>query len=70
VKHKVDETSSDLWAKTVGWYTADIDGKECLFSLLYEALKAYDEVASPSSLNHPDEVIKNEKLKLRRLGRE
>ncbi len=34
VKNVLDEKSSDLWAKSVGWYSADIDGGEHYFSLL------------------------------------
>lgn len=31
-----------MWAKSVGWYIVDINGKERSFSLLSDALRAYD----------------------------
>lgn len=42
VRNVVDKSSSDHWAKIVGWYVASIDGKDQPFSLLSDALKAYD----------------------------
>lgn len=42
VKNVTDSKSKDLWAKHVGWYVATIDGEEYSFSLLSDALKAYD----------------------------
>eukprot|EP00581_Thalassiosira_minuscula_P013910 CAMPEP_0183712662 /NCGR_PEP_ID=MMETSP0737-20130205/7738_1 /TAXON_ID=385413 /ORGANISM="Thalassiosira miniscula, Strain CCMP1093" /LENGTH=297 /DNA_ID=CAMNT_0025941321 /DNA_START=283 /DNA_END=1172 /DNA_ORIENTATION=+ len=42
VKNVTDRTSSDLWAKHVGWYVADVDDHERTFSLLSDALRAYD----------------------------
>ena len=63
VKNVVDEKSSDLWANLVGWYTADINGEEHIFSLLSDALRAYDahvmeitqHTAKKSQLNLPEE---------------
>ena len=63
MKNVVDEKSSDLWANLVGWYTADINGEEHIFSLLSDALRAYDahvmessqHTAKKSQLNLPEE---------------
>ena len=42
VRNVVDKESSDVWARSVGWYVANINGKELPFSLLSDALRAYD----------------------------
>jgi len=42
VKNVTDKRSSDSWAKVVGWYLVDIDGKTQKFSTLIGALRAYD----------------------------
>lgn len=49
VRNVVDQESSDLWANLVGWYTADINGEELQFSLLSDALRAYDSHVMQSS---------------------
>lgn len=43
VKNVLDRKSIDKWAKIVGWYVASIDGQEQPFSLLSNALRAYDD---------------------------
>jgi len=53
VRNVVDEKSSDMWARSVGWYVANIDGEERPFSLLSDALRAYDaHVIQSSHLLH------------------
>ncbi|KAL9180597.1 hypothetical protein ACHAXT_011050 [Thalassiosira profunda] len=55
--------ADDRYARTIGWYTANIDGEDCSFSLLSEAMRAYDssvvrrkvEKTRPCDLNLPDE---------------
>jgi len=42
VKAVTDRQSDDPWAKHVGWYVAKIDGRDHTFSLLSDALRAYD----------------------------
>lgn len=42
VKTVTDRQSDDPWAKHVGWYVATIDGQDHTFSLLSDALRAYD----------------------------
>ncbi len=47
VRNVVDESSDDLWAKTVGWYAVVIGGRgeadtEQFFSRLSDAVRAYD----------------------------
>mmetsp|Transcript_27682 Transcript_27682/g.59121 ORF Transcript_27682/g.59121 Transcript_27682/m.59121 type:complete len:772 (-) Transcript_27682:404-2719(-) len=42
VKNVVDKTSNDAWAKHVGWYVATFDEEEHTFSLISDALRAYD----------------------------
>ena len=42
VRTVTDSQSEDEWAKDVGWYVATIDGEEHTFSLLSDALRAYD----------------------------
>ena len=54
VRNVVDEESSDMWAKSVGWYVADINGEERPFSLLSDALRAYDAYVMQSSHNTDD----------------
>ena len=51
VKNVVDKGSSDLWANLVGWYTTDINGEELPFSLLSDALRAYDDHVMQSSMH-------------------
>ena len=51
VRNVIDEESSDMWAKSVGWYVVDIDGEERPFSLLSDALRAYDAHVMQSSLH-------------------
>ena len=56
VRNVVDEESSDMWARSVGWYVADINGKERSFSLLSDALRAYDaHVIQSSRYLHTDD---------------
>lgn len=63
VRTVVDPKANDPWARDVGWYVAKIDGEERAFSLLSDALRAYDDsvvnrmgaTTKPSSLNFPDE---------------
>ncbi|KAL7495143.1 hypothetical protein ACHAWT_006204 [Skeletonema menzelii] len=63
VKNLRDGRSSDVWAKVVGWYVADIDGKKQKFSTLVSALRAYDasmikkkgDQTKESDLNLPEE---------------
>jgi len=31
-----------MWARSVGWYVANVNGEERPFSLLSDALRAYD----------------------------
>ena len=38
----VDETSTDEWAKDVGYHQATIDGQVYSYPLLSDALRAYD----------------------------
>jgi len=55
VRNAVDEESSDMWARSVGWYVANINGEERPFSLLSDALRAYDaHVVMQSSHNTDD----------------
>ena len=49
VRNVVDEESSDMWARSVGWYVANINGEERSFSLLSDALRAYDAHVMQSS---------------------
>ena len=42
VRNVVDRNSGDYWAKHVGWYVATFDDEEHTFSLLSDALRAYD----------------------------
>ena len=42
VRTVTDRQSDDPWAKHVGWYVATIDGEDHTFSLLSDALRAYD----------------------------
>ncbi|KAL7549166.1 hypothetical protein ACHAWF_012441 [Thalassiosira exigua] len=42
VTRKFDKTSSDKWAKEVGWFEVVIDGKPLTYSLLSDAMKAHD----------------------------
>ncbi|KAL9189450.1 hypothetical protein ACHAXT_009125 [Thalassiosira profunda] len=42
VRNVTDKRSKDLWAKHCGYYEATIDGKMHTFSLLADALRAYD----------------------------
>jgi len=42
VRTVTDRHSDDPWAKHVGWYVATIDGEDHTFSLLSDALRAYD----------------------------
>ena len=57
VRNVVDEESSDMWARSVGWYVADVNGEERPFSLLSDALRAYDAHVMQSSqhLHHTDD---------------
>ncbi|KAL7526567.1 hypothetical protein ACHAXR_004615, partial [Thalassiosira sp. AJA248-18] len=58
-----DPSLSGQWAGVTGWYTATIDGEEYSFSLLSEAMRAYDASVvrrngaktKPSDLNLPKE---------------
>ena len=43
VRHVKDGSSSDRYAKEIGWYVATIGRKEKSFALLYDAMKASDE---------------------------
>jgi len=55
VRNVVDEETSDVWARSVGWYVANINGEELCFSLLSDALRAYDaHVMQSSHHNHTD----------------
>jgi len=42
VRTVTDRHTDDPWAKHVGWYVATIDGEDHTFSLLSDALRAYD----------------------------
>mmetsp|Transcript_8925 Transcript_8925/g.15776 ORF Transcript_8925/g.15776 Transcript_8925/m.15776 type:complete len:866 (-) Transcript_8925:73-2670(-) len=64
VKNVTDRTSCDMWARHVGWYVATIDDVEHTFSLLSDALRAYDAAivrsnggssTNASSLNLPED---------------
>ena len=65
VRNVVDEKSSDMWARSVGWYVADISGEEHTFSLLSDALRAYDtHVVMQSSHTYLQTDDKNSQLNL------
>eukprot|EP00986_Skeletonema_menzelii_P013768 scaffold8377_cov139-Skeletonema_menzelii.AAC.4 len=63
VRNVRDKSSSDCYAKEIGWYVATIGGEEKSFSTLYEAMKKSDEYTikvkkenvRKSDLNLPDE---------------
>ncbi|KAL7536345.1 hypothetical protein ACHAXR_007102, partial [Thalassiosira sp. AJA248-18] len=62
VRNVTDKKSKDQWAKMVGWYVAAIDGEKHPFSLLADALRAYDAsvvrskgVLKESELNLPED---------------
>eukprot|EP00579_Thalassiosira_antarctica_P003270 CAMPEP_0201904980 /NCGR_PEP_ID=MMETSP0902-20130614/56276_1 /ASSEMBLY_ACC=CAM_ASM_000551 /TAXON_ID=420261 /ORGANISM="Thalassiosira antarctica, Strain CCMP982" /LENGTH=1143 /DNA_ID=CAMNT_0048439085 /DNA_START=159 /DNA_END=3590 /DNA_ORIENTATION=+ len=63
VKNVLDEHATDQWARMIGWHVATIDGQERHFSLLTDALRAYDASVvqqegaktKPSWLNLPAE---------------
>ena len=64
VRNVVDEESSDMWAKSVGWYVVDINGEERPFSLLSDALRAYDAHVMQSSYHLQTDVKKYSQLNL------
>ncbi|KAL7427247.1 hypothetical protein ACHAXM_000762 [Skeletonema potamos] len=72
VKNVTDKRSSDSWAKVVGWYAVNIDGKTQNFSTLIGALRAYDasvikmkgNQTKESDLNLPQEY--RDKISLRK----
>eukprot|EP00579_Thalassiosira_antarctica_P026811 CAMPEP_0202004042 /NCGR_PEP_ID=MMETSP0905-20130828/9464_1 /ASSEMBLY_ACC=CAM_ASM_000554 /TAXON_ID=420261 /ORGANISM="Thalassiosira antarctica, Strain CCMP982" /LENGTH=771 /DNA_ID=CAMNT_0048561297 /DNA_START=15 /DNA_END=2330 /DNA_ORIENTATION=- len=80
VKNVLDSESSDGWASSVGWYNATmIDGQEQSFSLLSDALSAYDASVihakegaqtevDPSDLNLPEEFEGKEGVKTNTIG--
>ena len=54
-----------MWARSVGWYVADINGEERSFSLLSDALRAYDaHVMQSSQPNHHIDEKKSTQLNL------
>jgi len=64
VKNKCDyEIKGDKWPRIVGWYVATMDGQERPFSLLSDAMDAYDNYTlqhkgkktKRSDLNRPEE---------------
>jgi hypothetical protein len=59
VKTVTDRQSDDPWAKHVGWYVATLDnGQDHTFSLLSDALRAYDSfVVSTKGLNTKKEDL-------------
>ena len=65
VRNVVDEESSDMWARSVGWYVvADISGEERSFSLLSDALRAYDAHVVMQSSHHLNTDDKKSQLNL------
>lgn len=63
VRNITDSDSHDEWARYVGWWAVTIDGRSRAFSLLSEALLAYDafiirckgDMTRPGDLNLPQE---------------
>lgn len=75
VRNVVDNTSTDPWAKVVGWYAAKINGIEQTYPLLTDALRAFDTHTAHTlgvrtqkhDLNIPDEwVLSKSKAPVRR----
>lgn len=67
VRNVVDHAAHDLWAQIAGWYIATIDGEERPFSLLADAMDAYDasvvakrksKEIKPSDLNRPEKYAR------------
>ena len=65
VRNVVDEESSDMWARSVGWYVVvDINGEKHPFSLLSDALRAYDAHVVMQSSHHLNTDDKKSQLNL------
>ena len=65
VRNVVDEEPSDMWARSVGWYVVvDINGEEHPFSLLSDALRAYDAHVVMQSSHHLNTDDKKSQLNL------